>query len=899
MTYSANLSFFATKTNASGAINSGIDGVPIGANTASTGKFTSVTNTGLTSGRVTYAGTSGLLSDSANFTFSGTDLILGAANPNFQGSSSTGSAALINNSGGAFVRVYGGSHATRANYTDFINASSTSTFDSGGTLSLGSQILLSNNNYIGFKNNGASVTASIFQDTSNFLNLYNSGNTGTIFYVNAGERLRLTNTSLYTASGVNVGIGNSNPTAKLDISTSDTADTIGIRRSTNATNGMLKFTTAGTDDWILGQRNTSDSDFHLYNYGTSSDVLKVLRSNGYVGIGTSSPSQTLSVSQTTLITSTAGGVSQLLFGDNASDFAGRLFYNHGNDNLQFFVNSAERMRITETGLVGIGTSSPNAKLQVTTSSFPVLKVADEIGGGAIALGDAAISSNYVGIWRGAANSISGGGFLNVQGNNIAFMSTDAVFGSATRTMTLTNTGNLGVGVTSPDARIDVQVSSGAGYRAYKTTVGGFNALNFYTVNENVIGTIGVTSTNDVFYLGYGTTPVLTWNGSGNVGIGTSSPSAPLTVKGLISSTSTPVLYLQQGGSSPNYGYRFNIDNVTTGNLYLNRLDGNTNTDIGSLITIRPDGNLGIGVSNPTSKLSVYGDIIVTRNAVIGINGDSVAAGTFAFRNSSGVQKSAIASYYNIGDEGNIEFLNGTTTSMVLSSAGRLAFGGTSTTTAKVRFELTSLGTLGSVVNVASFGTNGIFSLGGVAGNSDGLYFGTGSSSGDSVASGFGFLREAGGWNSAIAFYTNNVTSGPYGVSAMQEKMRLTSGGTFAVGQTGTTNGLGVTLQPNLATAAVGYSGSFATVWNIPTGTCGLFTVHMGGNGQYGGAILFFVTYGGYAPGGNAVVTPLTARQGDQSGYSWSWQIAANGQFQMRNDTNTVAFVPVIAMVTLG
>ena len=43
MTYSANLSFFATKTNASGAINSGIDGVPIGANTASTGAFTSGT----------------------------------------------------------------------------------------------------------------------------------------------------------------------------------------------------------------------------------------------------------------------------------------------------------------------------------------------------------------------------------------------------------------------------------------------------------------------------------------------------------------------------------------------------------------------------------------------------------------------------------------------------------------------------------------------------------------------------------------------------------------------------------------------------------------------------------------------------------------------------------------
>ena len=65
------------------------------------------------------------------------NLILGAANPNFQGSSSTGSATLINNSGGAFVRVYGGSHASKANFTEFINGSSTSTFDSAGNLGLG------------------------------------------------------------------------------------------------------------------------------------------------------------------------------------------------------------------------------------------------------------------------------------------------------------------------------------------------------------------------------------------------------------------------------------------------------------------------------------------------------------------------------------------------------------------------------------------------------------------------------------------------------------------------------------------------------------------------------------------------------------------------------------------
>jgi hypothetical protein len=57
-----------------------INNTSIGATTASTGKFSAVTNTALTSGRVTYASTSGLLADSAGLTFDGTNLTLGTSN---------------------------------------------------------------------------------------------------------------------------------------------------------------------------------------------------------------------------------------------------------------------------------------------------------------------------------------------------------------------------------------------------------------------------------------------------------------------------------------------------------------------------------------------------------------------------------------------------------------------------------------------------------------------------------------------------------------------------------------------------------------------------------------------------------------------------------------------------
>jgi hypothetical protein len=52
-----------------------INGTTIGATTASTGRFSDLTDTGLTSGRITYATTGGNLTDSANLTFNGTTLV--------------------------------------------------------------------------------------------------------------------------------------------------------------------------------------------------------------------------------------------------------------------------------------------------------------------------------------------------------------------------------------------------------------------------------------------------------------------------------------------------------------------------------------------------------------------------------------------------------------------------------------------------------------------------------------------------------------------------------------------------------------------------------------------------------------------------------------------------------
>ena len=104
--------------------------------------------------------------------------------------------------------------------------------------------------------------------------------------------------------------------------------------------------------------------------------------NKRLGIGTASPEDELHISDTSgnavvQIESSASGFSQISLGDVNDGDVGKIKYDHSDNSLSFTTATAERMRISSAGNVGIGTTSPDRLLEVSkeaTSGIAILGV---------------------------------------------------------------------------------------------------------------------------------------------------------------------------------------------------------------------------------------------------------------------------------------------------------------------------------------------------------------------------------------------------------------------------------------------------------------------------------------------------------------------------------------------
>ena len=281
----------------------------------------------------------------------------------------------------------------------------------------------------------------------------------------------LTNVLFADAVNGRVGIGTSSPSQLLEVNNA----TSSIIKNVSGTRALTLESYAADWNYLTSTGNNlaikADGAFNTIFFTNGTERMRIT-SAGNVGIGTTAPGAPLTVvgnssgySFYSIGRNNADNASVISFRSNSASTEYAWIESGVNSQLDFGTNGNYRMRITSGGNVGIGTSSPENITNQTSLSVNGTNASR-------------LDFQILGTKNSGLVSTASGLFLETSTTiPLVFITNN------TERMRITSGGNVGIGVSNPIYKLDVNgeiVSRGAATAAYSYEDRS-NTANIYTI----------------------------------------------------------------------------------------------------------------------------------------------------------------------------------------------------------------------------------------------------------------------------------------------------------------------------------------------------------------------------------------------------------------------------------
>ena len=420
----------------------------------------------------------------------------------------------------------------------------------------------------------------------------------------------------------NVGIGTTSPAYKLDVNGDIRVDSTSVAQmfldSAASNDAVLNFHENASQKGKIGYDTSLGGIALVAGSGSFSTADMVLLDGGNVGIGTTSPTAGIHVNTSQqaarFVSSQATGL-EVQGGGNSQPIA--IFKDTA---------ASEKVRISSTGNVGIGTTSPGAKVDIIHSGLSTMFRLSNTEANATTKYSAIVGRHYTNTEENVtgmlitSSSSSTGGTVSIGGgistanavNNVLFYTAaNNTTLTGTERMRITSSGNVGIG-DIPSFKLDVNVTSSRA--RFKAASGDANielssiAGHDWLIQSKSDSSLAIYDEDEA-------SERMRITSAGDVGIGTTSPSAKLHVAGEIRAYDSGNTYYANMTANSSWGYF----NTNAARIFLNkevqvdtgligsynealqlRTGGTTRMYINS-----STGDVGIGTTSPQSPLHIY------------------------------------------------------------------------------------------------------------------------------------------------------------------------------------------------------------------------------------------------------------------------------------------------------